>query len=311
MPNRFIRESARRSETLAQLTGDEERCFWRLTVVVDDFGRFDGRAAIVRAECFQAQLDTITATDVERWLARLEAVGLIERYVVDGRPYLAFRTWTKHQTTRAKASKWPQPPAPARVCTQMHADASVFVSDIRDSRFESESESGAALSPVDPEPEPPEPVPTVAADTPPVVGVSLVKAPIPKALVLTPAMRRIALEEDANCANVPACFRDYKGYFSSRAGDRQFWRYDWVDYEWRRWMQRHRRFGGPCQRKPTAAENARDAAARRTEAAARGRARAPDEPQAIATALGAVLGDAHDVARAKIRAQAAQLKATA
>lgn len=45
MPNRMIKESICTSETLAQLTPEEERLFYRLLVNADDFGRFDGRAA--------------------------------------------------------------------------------------------------------------------------------------------------------------------------------------------------------------------------------------------------------------------------
>src|SRR5690606_17499319 len=111
MPNRILKESICTSDTLAQLTAEEERLFYRLIVQADDWGRFDGRAQVIRAACFPLQLDDITTDDVESWLHRLADVGLIRFYTVDGRRYLYFATWHKHQQKRAKHSKWPEPPS--------------------------------------------------------------------------------------------------------------------------------------------------------------------------------------------------------
>ena len=117
MPNRMIKESICTSETLAQLTPDEERLFYRLLVNADDFGRFDGRAAVVLAACFPLQLDRITVNDVEVWLQKLASVDLIRFYEVGGRRYLYFPTWDKHQRKRAQHSKYPAPPSDDRHVT--------------------------------------------------------------------------------------------------------------------------------------------------------------------------------------------------
>ena len=111
MPNRIIKESICSSETLDQLTAEEERLFYRLLVQADDFGRFDGRAQIILAACFPLRVHEITVEQVETWLQRLADVGLIRFYHVDGRRYLYFATRDKHQQKRAKRSKWPEPPA--------------------------------------------------------------------------------------------------------------------------------------------------------------------------------------------------------
>src|SRR5690606_31196056 len=111
MPNRMIKESICTSETLAQLTPEEERLFYRLLVNADDFGRFDGRAAVVLAACFPLQLDRVRVDDVEAWLQKLAEVDLIRFYEVGGRRYLYFPTWDKHQRKRAQHSKYPEPPA--------------------------------------------------------------------------------------------------------------------------------------------------------------------------------------------------------
>ena len=41
----------------------------------------------------------------------LEAVGLIERYTVQGQPYLQLPTWAKHQRIRNQRSRFPAPPS--------------------------------------------------------------------------------------------------------------------------------------------------------------------------------------------------------
>lgn len=109
MPYRTIKDSICTSDTLAKLSADEERLFYRLMVKADDFGRFDGRADVVRAACFPLQLDQYSTAHVEKMLRRLAEVDLIRFYVVSGRRYLYFTTWEKHQRKRAKYSKYPSP----------------------------------------------------------------------------------------------------------------------------------------------------------------------------------------------------------
>jgi len=52
LPNRFIKESICKSETLDKLTAEEERLFYRLIVNCDDYGRFDAKPSIVRMAAF-------------------------------------------------------------------------------------------------------------------------------------------------------------------------------------------------------------------------------------------------------------------
>lgn len=111
MPNRIIKESICTSDTIDKLNADEERFFYRLIVQADDFGRFDGRAPVVLAGTFPLRAHEIAIDQVEAWLQRLADVDLIRFYHVDGRRYLYFTTWDKHQQKRAKYSKFPDPPA--------------------------------------------------------------------------------------------------------------------------------------------------------------------------------------------------------
>jgi len=71
VPNRIIKESICTSDTLDQLSPEEERLFYRLLVQADDFGRFDGRPAVVLAACFPLKVHEITLDQVESWLQRL------------------------------------------------------------------------------------------------------------------------------------------------------------------------------------------------------------------------------------------------
>lgn len=109
MPNRIIKESICTSDTIDQLTAEEERFFYRLIVQADDFGRFDGRAPVVLAGTFPLRAHEIGLDQVEAWLQRLAEVDLIRFYHIDGRRYLYFTTWDKHQQKRAKYSKYPDP----------------------------------------------------------------------------------------------------------------------------------------------------------------------------------------------------------
>lgn len=143
MPNRIIKESICTSETIDQLTAEEERLFYRLIVKADDYGRFDGRAAVVRSTCFPLRVDDVTTEQVEAWLQRLATSDLIRFYEVDGRRYIFFPTWETHQQKRAKHSKYPQPPArknskrtSASTCNHVQSDDSNSPRETRNEKRE-------------------------------------------------------------------------------------------------------------------------------------------------------------------------------
>ena len=108
MPTRYLKPGIRDSETIDELSAEAEVLFYRLLVTVDDFGRFDGRASMVKAACFPIK-DSVNATKCKKWLEELAAARLIDLYEVDGKPYLQARKWDN--TPRAKESKFPPVPA--------------------------------------------------------------------------------------------------------------------------------------------------------------------------------------------------------
>lgn len=139
MPNRFIKESIRTSDTLAEISAEAERLFWRLIVTADDFGRFDARPNIVLGQCLSSFIGQFTSSQVSVWLRELEQASLIQMYTVENRDYLVLTKWNKHQQTRAKTSKFPEPPTLDSKCMQAQANVPVFVFD---NVFENVSGSG-------------------------------------------------------------------------------------------------------------------------------------------------------------------------
>lgn len=107
MPNRIIKESICRSDSIDSLSWFEEVLFYRLIVVCDDYGRFDGRPAIIRGACFP--LKDMRLDQIEDALKGLTIAGMIRRYETEDGAFLQLTAWGKHQQIRAKNSKYPAP----------------------------------------------------------------------------------------------------------------------------------------------------------------------------------------------------------
>lgn len=119
MPNRFIKESIKRSPQIDKLTWFEEVVFYRLIVTADDYGRYYGNPIVLRNDLFPTK-ESITKKSIEDALRRLAAQGLIIVYEADGEQYVALTTWKDHQSTRAAHSKFPDPSASN--CKQMFSN---------------------------------------------------------------------------------------------------------------------------------------------------------------------------------------------
>lgn len=108
MPNRIIKESICTSDSIDGLTWFEEVLFYRLIVNCDDYGRFDGRPAIIKNRLFPLK-ESLTARAVSEAINRLASAGMVALYEFEGKPYLYLPTWNCHQSVRAKRSKYPSP----------------------------------------------------------------------------------------------------------------------------------------------------------------------------------------------------------
>lgn len=125
MPNRIIKESICVSDSIDELSWFEEVLFYRLTVNCDDYGRFDGRIAVIKNRLFPLK-DNLTVKTVRDGINKLASVGLVFLYESDGKPYLCLPTWNEHQNVRAKRSKYPEPVMDVNTsvckCNQVQAD---------------------------------------------------------------------------------------------------------------------------------------------------------------------------------------------
>ena len=152
MPNRIIKESIRTSDSINELSWFEECLFYRLIVSCDDYGRFDGRPAIIKGTCFPLK-EGVTTKNIESALSKLTSAGLVKRYVVDGKPYLSLPSWGQHQTTRAAKSKYPSPDDGEMItsennCMQINAVVPVFENDIRNRNTINDNNKRGAETPL-------------------------------------------------------------------------------------------------------------------------------------------------------------------
>lgn len=154
MPNRILKESICTSDSIDNLGWFEEVLFYRLIVNCDDYGRFDGRPAIIKNRLFPLK-ENLTAKTVAGAIEKLASAGLVTLYVFEGKPYLYLPTWNHHQVVRAKSSKYPAPEnviermkSSEIICNQMQANAPVFenresIIDNRESSVSAEPETAS------------------------------------------------------------------------------------------------------------------------------------------------------------------------
>lgn len=107
MPNRILKESICTSEEINRLSSFQEVFFYRLIVHCDDYGRMDARPKILASLLFP--LKDVRAAQIEDAIRALTSAELVVLYHVDGKPFLQMKTWDRHQTIRAKRSRYPSP----------------------------------------------------------------------------------------------------------------------------------------------------------------------------------------------------------
>lgn len=134
MPNRIIKESICSSDSIDKLSWFEEVLFYRLMVNCDDYGRFDGRPAIIKNRLFPLK-ENLTIKAVSEAIKTLASAELVTLYEFEGKPYLYLPTWNEHQNVRAKRSKYPAPDSGVNtsenICIQMYADVPVIQSNTK------------------------------------------------------------------------------------------------------------------------------------------------------------------------------------
>lgn len=134
MSNRTLKQSICVSEDINRLSWFEEVLFYRLIVNCDDYGRFDGRASVIRSQLFPLK-DSLTAKAVEQALQELANVGLIELYRNEsGRLTLRLPSWGTHQRILTRTLRGDSPPDVAD-CDSYTGEKNILPEDDEKSRF--------------------------------------------------------------------------------------------------------------------------------------------------------------------------------
>ncbi len=112
------------SDTMAGLTPALERTFVRLWTHCDDEGRCEDRPRIIKAGIYPVH-DDMTWQCIDAELTELHNANLLVRYEVDGKSYIAIRSWGEYQhPQRPRPSKYPAPPSAAETLPLPIADDS-------------------------------------------------------------------------------------------------------------------------------------------------------------------------------------------
>lgn len=115
MNDRLIRGGIIDSERVNSLSWAAECFYRRLQSLVDDYGNYDGREAIIRTNAFKLKLNQVSESDVLSWLQVCEKAELISFYQVEGKDYLHLKDfrqkkrWMKRQYPPCPEENVPPP----------------------------------------------------------------------------------------------------------------------------------------------------------------------------------------------------------
>lgn len=140
MPKRDISEKCRTSPTLAALTSDAERFWWRLLTMVDDYGRFEANPKVLNGTCVPLLdwTDKKVMKCLEEFAIEREPdrKPLVLYYVVKGRVYGEMVSFQEHQRKRNSIPKFPPVKSGTRImpplaasCRELPQVAASSVSD--------------------------------------------------------------------------------------------------------------------------------------------------------------------------------------
>lgn len=122
MPQRFLRPGIRTSERWNSVSFAAQSLYVRLLTLVDDYGRYDGRASVLWGECFAVWNEqnpdvSVNLQQVEEMLQQLAAKELIHRYE-NGRKVVQIVQW-QERVREGCVSKWPAFGELAATCSDL------------------------------------------------------------------------------------------------------------------------------------------------------------------------------------------------
>ena len=123
MPQRFLRPGITNSERWNSVSFQCQSFYIRILTHVDDYGRFDGRPAVIHGHCFsvwneQNPTQQITLPQVEQMLQQLVSELLIEWYEQDEKKVVQFVQWQERIRENTR-SKWPERTELAASCCKL------------------------------------------------------------------------------------------------------------------------------------------------------------------------------------------------
>ena len=128
MGNRILKESICMNRKFDELNDFEETVFCRLIVKVDDYGIFLADPDVLTSMLYPWKR-TLDPAVVGQAVRRMEELGMVMIYTVDGEKYLKITSWEKHQKMRSRVHRFPTPeeadPEDGRIAAASKAAAEV------------------------------------------------------------------------------------------------------------------------------------------------------------------------------------------
>lgn len=105
MPLRFLRPGLTTSDRWNSVSWQAQSFYIRLLTLVDDYGRYDSRPAILSSHAFPLSVGGMKTEELSKLAKELSEAGLVVFYTHKGKPYLQLSNW---QERARSASKFPQ-----------------------------------------------------------------------------------------------------------------------------------------------------------------------------------------------------------
>lgn len=110
MPTRFVKDSAKSSETLWALSDFAVRLFWHLITECDDWGRFEANPKLLLSRCFPLNEDRYSVKNVFDALIEMYNVRILFIYKINEKYFGCIINSKQHfGQPRARKPKYPEP----------------------------------------------------------------------------------------------------------------------------------------------------------------------------------------------------------
>jgi hypothetical protein len=111
MPQRFLKPGITNSDRWNSVSWQAQSLYIRLLTVVDDYGRYDGRTAVIHGACFSVYNAihpecVVKLQETDKMLQEIAASLLVELYDSQGKRVMQITQWTERLREGVK-ERWP------------------------------------------------------------------------------------------------------------------------------------------------------------------------------------------------------------